>query len=250
MKKLFLLSVLLCVSVVQSVADDEIQWTEITVTALDNGSCVQNAIGTANLESIENLRISGTINGYDFNILRNKMPNLHNLDMTDVDIVFNAYEYTSGSHSENNIFGSYALSGVNSLYSVYLPKSISHVGDNAFSHCENLQSVFFQKGLESIGRYAFHGCYSLENAIFPPTLKVLDYGCFVGTGLKEIRIPSSVESISMDAFLVNSYGLTDVYVYTVEPMDYNSASSYGVNDFSQATLHVPSTSFNNPKIRR
>ena len=241
MRKLFILSLLLCINMVRSYGD-ELVWTEINVTALDEGSAVQNAIAAKNLEleGVENLRISGTINGYDFNILRNKMPNLRNLDMTNVDIVANDYEYTTDHHSEDNVIGGYAFESKKSLESVYLPKSITHLGENAFSRCSNLKNVYFPSGVKVIGTNAFFSCGNLENVVLPPTLKTISYCSFIGTGLKEIRIPSSVEIIANDAFTVGN--IKDVYVYTIEPTVYQSNSVYAA-DYSDATLHVPSTSY-------
>jgi len=238
MKKLFVLLFLLYTAMVPLIAQ-EITWTEINVTALDYGSAVQKAIGADNLESIENLKISGTINSYDFNILRNKMPILHHLDLENVNIIANDYKYYSNYSSKDNELGSFVLSNKSSLISVKLPRTITTIGQGAFRSCSNLEEVTLFRGILEIQEYAFEFCYSLREIVLPPTIQRLSAYAFHNChALSEIRIPSSMKSIVWYTF--DGCPISDVYTYTIEPTYLDS----NVFSFS-ATLHVPSTSFNN-----
>ena len=81
----------------------------LTLNAADNKSDLQVEIGEENLPWVTNLTISGTINSYDFMIMRNKMPMLRYLDLSQATIVHNDYEHYTGYHTEDNVFPAYGL---------------------------------------------------------------------------------------------------------------------------------------------
>ena len=46
------------------------------------------------------LKVSGTVNSYDFMVMRNKMTCLRELDLTDAHVVYNPYEHYQGYQPE------------------------------------------------------------------------------------------------------------------------------------------------------
>ena len=62
----------------------------------------------------------------------------------------------------------------NSLTSVTLPNSVTHIVDGAFWSCDSLMSVTIGSGVVSIGYCAFDRCYALDQiycySIIPPTV--------------------------------------------------------------------------------
>ena len=247
------------------ILSDETQISyDITVTALDNSSGIYAEIGEENLANVVSLKVSGTINGYDIMIIRNKMPNLHNLNLSDASIVANDYEYYTGYHTEDNVLGDFAFINLSKLFSVELPKTITEIGGHAFQSCYNLQEIVIPEGVTTINEFAFQGCNNLNKVAFPATLISLRScvfsDCALETvslptslvsidgqafawnpNLREIRIPSSIVSLGFGTFS-SCNSLLDVYTYTVEPttIDESTFSTY-----TTATLHVPSTSFQN-----
>jgi hypothetical protein len=237
---------------------------DITVTALDNSSAIHAAIGENNLANVVSLKVSGTINSYDIMIIRNKMPNLHNLNLSDASIVANDYEYYTGFHTEDNAIGAYAFYQLTKLFSVELPRTITCIGNNAFRNCTNLQEAIIPEGVTKIQGMAFYGCSNLATVAFPSSLINIEDFAFEGCAftsvslppnllniancafnrngnLREIRIPSSVVSIGNSAF-VGCNNLLDIYTYTIEP---TSIYEETFSNYTTATLHVPSTSFQN-----
>lgn len=241
MKRLVLLSVLLSASIVNMFADDEIQWTEINVTALDNSSGIHVAIGEENLSSVEALKVKGSINGYDIMVIRNKMDNLHHLDLTDAIIVANSYEYLSGYHTEDNVFPGSSLKGLTKLQSIILPKSITtigpsafescnklnkvefqsglkKIGKSAFSRCGNIETISLKEGLETIGSGAFQSCYNLKSVSLNEGLLTIDNGAFQGcSNLKTVSLKEGLKTIGESAFsgcnievFVVPYGVTSI----------------------------------------
>jgi hypothetical protein len=170
---------------------------DVTVSALSNHSALHDAIGEENLNNVVSLKITGDINGYDIMVLRNKTDNLHFLDLTDANIVANAYEYMSGKYSQNDVMD--GLSGLNKLLSVKLPKSIKSIASNAFENCTNLNNVEFQPGLETIGNYAFKSC-GISDIICPKSLRSIGQYAFQNSSLHSAQFQEGLETIGYGAF--------------------------------------------------
>ncbi|WP_254046132.1 leucine-rich repeat domain-containing protein [Prevotella sp. P4-51] len=237
----------------------------VTVTAQEKESGLLNVLGQDNLGKVVSLKVTGTINGYDIMVIRNKMPNLHYLDLTDATIVSNDYEYYTGYHTEDNVIGDYMFASLDKLVSVKLPKNAISIRDGALQSCSNLVEVVLPVKLESIGGYAFNYCTNLTNIDLPPTLKTIgsyaftncsrlekislpgvEYiGGYAFTGcdkLTEVRIPSTLKYIGDGAF--NCENLKKVYTYTVEPIN-TEQETFSKTAYETGTLYIPKQSKNN-----
>jgi len=169
---------------------------DVTVTAQEKESGLLNVLGQDNLGKVGSLKVTGTINSYDIMVIRNKMPYLHHLDLTDATIVANDYEYYTGCHTEDNVIGDYMFFQLYKLVSVKLPKNATRIGECALSSCGNLVEVVLPVKLESIGCAAFNGCSNLTNIDLPPTLKTIGSSAFYGCSrLKNIELPPTLKTI-------------------------------------------------------
>lgn len=236
---------------------------DVTVTAQEKESGLQNMITQDKLGKVVSLKVTGSINGYDIMVMRNKMPFLHYLDLTDATIVANDYEYYTGYHTEDDIVGANAFCDLNKLISIKLPNSATLVSKEALKDCKNLVEAVLPNKVVTIGNSAFWGCSRLRKVEFPPTLKnIMDYAFNFCTSLeqvelpgveiielcafnycekvKSIRIPSTVKSIGKEAFACPS--IKDVYAYTVEPINIDQTT---FSTYTTATLHIPTQSFDN-----
>lgn len=187
------------------------QVVDVTVSAERDGSGLLTAVGSDDaLSIISDLTVHGTINSYDIFMIRNRMPRLHNLDLTDTKVVANPYEYYTDSHSENNRIGQNAFRELNKLRSVKLPNSIDYIGYNAFESCENLTSVTLYDGINSIDNSAFRNCRSLKEITLPEGLLSVSYDAFSGcTSLQNVNFPSTLLTLENSAFY-NCYSLKEV----------------------------------------
>jgi len=85
--------------------------------------------------------------------------------------------------------------------SVFLPDSITSIGDYAFNSLVDLTSVTFGKNLKSIGNAAFSGCKKLDNIILPDSLNDLGNAAFNAcSSLTSIKIPNGITKINGSAF--------------------------------------------------
>lgn len=238
---------------------------DVTVTAQEKESGLHNMITEANLSKVVSLKVTGTINSYDIMVIRNKMPYLHHLDLTDATIVANDFEYYEGYHTEDNVIGDNMFARLEKLVSVKLPKNATWIGNNALGGCGSLVEVVLPVKLESIGGYAFQVCDNLTNIDLPPTLKTIGSYAFrqcsrlekislpgvesIGGSafstcdkLTEVRIPSTLKSIGNDAFYCGN--LKNVYTYTVEPINIGQGT-FSKTTYETATLYIPKQSKNN-----
>ena len=174
---------------------------DVDVAAKDNSSNLQEVIGKDNLRKVVSLKINGSINSYDFMILRNQTPNLHYLDMTDANIVDCSQEYYTGSHTEKDVVGANAFRELTKLISVKLPKSTMKIGSQAFEQCSYLKEVTMYDGIKSIGSNAFAYCGNLNKITMGEGLESIEYSAFSNCGqLKEVILPNGLKTIGGTCF--------------------------------------------------
>lgn len=208
---------------------------DIEATAQATTSGIQQKIPEKELKNVVSLKVKGSINSYDIMIMRNKMINLHYLDLSDVDVIANSYEYYTGYCTQDSVLGPHSFADLSKLVTVKLPNSVKYIYD-AFTNCSNLKSVVLPESLISMNYYydnymgwypkgkdgtfsnckmlkeivmpscqnlgyrAFNSCNALESITLPKNLKRIGIEAFAYSSLKSVIIPDSVESIGSDAF--------------------------------------------------
>ena len=232
----------------------------VNVTALADKSALIEEIGEANVGQVVTLKITGDINGYDIMAMRNKMDNLHYLDLSDANIVANNYEYYTGYHTEDNVIGANSFRELQKLIEVKLPKTITSIGNDAFYACSNLKNVVFQTGVESIGDRAFQGCGNLSSLELKTGLKSIGYSAFSGGGysisgnyqsgvapkFEEVILPEGLQSIGDNAFSQN-YNLKRIAfpstLKTIGSSCFSSCNQLTTISLPTSLLNIPENAF-------
>ena len=192
---------------------------DVTISAQDASSALHSAIGENNLQNVAKLKITGSFNSYDVMIMRNKMLNLHQLDLTDANVVANDYEYYSGCHSEDNIIGKNMFCELK-LTSVKLPNNIIKIGESAFNGCTSLNEVDINEGLKVLGLNAFNGCNNLIEISLPQGMEDIGGGAFAGCHIKEITIPEGITILRRNTFGNGNSSLERIHLpSTLEVME-------------------------------
>ena len=205
-----------------TIDDANIRVKNLTIEASDDKSSLLAALGEENIKLVTDLSISGSINSYDFMIMRNQMPLLRHLNLKDASIVYNAHEHYTGYHTEDNQFPGYGLYnchlltlvfpknivsvGYNALSSNYfsevvLPEGVTSIGTYAFQYCYNLASITLPKGLETVGERAFCDCKKLTSITFYEGLTYIGQYAFWGCyALEKVVLPPTLRKIESQAF--------------------------------------------------
>jgi hypothetical protein len=188
---------------------------------------------TTEKATLTDLTVTGTIDVRDFRIMKDSMPSLTNIDLSELAIA----EYSefvdvnndgllnnlddlngNGEFDNNDKFFYFVNTIPNSSFNtcshiktIKLPASVIRIGDYAFENCENLNSVTICSLVNTIGYAAFSNCVSLTDINLPDSIKTIEESSFEGSGLKNIIIPKSVKSIGDFAFSICE-NLTNIIV--------------------------------------
>lgn len=90
---------------------------------------------------------------------------------------FNAGDKANGQ----GVIGPWACHKDLSITKLWIPNTITSIGNNAFKECANLSAIIFENGESvplSIGLMSFANCASLRKVSLPARTKVIGKGCF------------------------------------------------------------------------
>lgn len=213
--------------------------------------------------AIEDLTITGDINGTDLRLLRDMAGNnykgeltegkLCRLDLSGANIVAGGENYldcyvihldASASMtdsrgfifpSKNDTIPQWLFVGCLKLQEISLPKSTKSVEEYAFAECI-LTKITVPDGIENIGERAFYHNIWITEFNIPKSLKTIGPNAFTYcSGLTKIEIPAGVTEIGKNAFN-NCKALTEVRSYMQVPCTITD-KTFAVYD--KATLYVP-----------
>lgn len=210
----------------------------VNTVAEADWSGLETVIGSENMKDVMSLTITGSINSYDLVVLRNKMFNLHHLDMTNTTFKASSYKFYEDYYTFDNIVAAGAFRDQYKLLSVKLPTSVTSVGAYAFYNCTGLQTVEAQNKLETIAGSAFAGCNNLKEVKLPAdgTLKSIGNDAFSSCySLTSISLPASLKTIGNNAFRYS--GLTSVSF--AENISLQSIGEYAFSSTYLTTVKLP-----------
>ena len=158
---------------------------------------LENELAGYDYANIESLKITGVLNDVDFLFIYRMMPNLKDLDISEVNITALPTQAFYNSKNVKNLILPNTLATIgeemfyqSKLKTVVIPANVTTIGGSAFKNCSSLATVTFEQGsqLKTIAGGYFSGGSSY-------------YGAFSNcTALTSIEIPASVETIEATAF--------------------------------------------------
>ncbi len=90
--------------------------------------------------------------------------------------------------------------GCESLKEINIPSKITLIKSEAFNGCKSLGNINIPSTVTEIDSYAFKDCVSMTEFKLPSNLTTIGDYAFEGTGISEIIIPASVNSIGGAVF--------------------------------------------------
>ena len=214
MRKIFLLLVVLSFALY---APSQVSKT-VNVTA----GGLSAALTHAELITVTNLTVTGTIDARDFVTMRDSATALTIINLSDACIT--AYtgskgpDYLSTSYYANHI-PSRAFFTDHSwrITSISMPSTVVSIGDYAFGYCTGLTSITIPSSVTSINFGAFEYCSGLTTITFPPLVKIIgNFSFFQCSRLTSINIPSSLTSFGHFTFYGSQY-VTSIYESSILP---------------------------------
>lgn len=189
-----------------------------------------------NYMNIEELTISGELNGTDIELIRRMATiggSLKSLNLQEARIVKGGISYTSRTvdatmgncYTENDIIGKgmffclgkienitlprnaiivdeYAIWNCPILKTCILPTALKDIKDQGLSYCSELGELGLPEGINHIGSMNFQSMYKLTSITFPSNLQMTGY-MILGDckNLKEIHIKAPVPPIAENEYL-------------------------------------------------
>lgn len=207
----------------QIIPNDAILEAEVTAEAREGESGLLAALGEKRAAWTRKLTIHGTINSWDILFIRNKMPILCELDLSDARIVASPQEYWTGCHTEADRLGANTFRDLKKLREVRLSKVLKYIGVSAFENCVRLKNIEIPKGVNTIDDRAFYSCTGLKNVKSPEGLMSIGTSAFEGSTIETINFPGSLRAIGERAFY-ECYCLKEVElpyaVRRIEPLTF------------------------------
>lgn len=177
---------------------------DVTTEAQPSTSDLLDKVGKNNSNSVVSLKVKGSINSYDIMVIRNKMDNIHYLDLSDANIVENSYEYYTGCSTKNDTIGRNAFRDLSKLVTVCLPNSVKVIEFGALYNCTKLKSIVLPEKLSSIegdwNSGAFANCISLTDVKFKACNYIGGHAFYSCNALNHITLPSDLKTIKQYAF--------------------------------------------------
>lgn len=185
----------------------------------------------SDLTTIKAVLIDGKIDARDFKFMRDSMPFLEEIDLSNASIV--AYTGIEGTSMNGNIY--YEANAI--------PESAFQRGWNTITM--DLKSIKMPSNTTTIKRGAFINCLWLESVNIPNFVTQIESEAFMGANIQTLYIPSSVQNCSF-AFR----GCKRLVSIAVDPNNSNYSGADGVlfNKLKTELFLCPMTTAGNYNI--
>ncbi|MBD5220163.1 MAG: leucine-rich repeat protein [Bacteroidales bacterium] len=129
-----------------------------------------DALGDVDYKTVGSLIITGKLNALDFWFIRDNLKFLEKIDLSDVTIIgcdeidpVEAFRIT-GEKQTDDCLPTYALTGLERLKEIKLPKTLLHIGSNSLMSLA-IEKIDFPASVQSIGLNVLFDCDKLNTVI-------------------------------------------------------------------------------------
>lgn len=133
----------------------------------------------------------------------------------------------------------YAFRGQSAIIQLFVPETVTEIGDYAFSDCTSLTMSSIYNPDAVIGTNLYDGCSSLSSVGLPQNIvKIPDYTFKDCSSLSAYNPPSKVEEFGEGAFYGCSSLLAGGFLYNSPLTTIGDYAFYGCTSFTSFTLDV------------
>ena len=180
MKKITLLTTVFLLSLFLSLTG---QAQILKSVNLSNAGSLSMILTADELLTLTSLSITGTMDARDFKTLRDKMPLLSEIDLSNATVI--AYSGNEGTYSiyrmnysantiPQNAFNNYnSTIGKTTLTSIKLPEKLTSIGYSSFAYCTGLTTITIPSTVSELGDYAFRNCTGLTSIYIQASFPIL-----------------------------------------------------------------------------
>ena len=86
------------------------------------------------------------------------------------------------------------------LTSATLPNTLTEIPGRMFDGCIKLSDITIPPSVTTIGMSAFNGARLTPTFTIPPSVDTIDAWAFIGSGVRDVTLPPSVQMVSIQAF--------------------------------------------------
>ena len=191
---------------------------------VETAGTLKDLVTEEDLKNVRELKLTGSLNKADFEVLTGSFSELTKLDLSGVNLT---------------ALPSMAFMGATNVAEVILPENLAAINEQDFRNCTSLRSVQLPEGLTAIKENAFGGCTSLTGIMLPANVTEIRSGAFKGCrNLSSFDIPDDskltlIGGLNNDGAFQGCVGLTEFAV----PKGVTTIGTYAFNGCtSLATL--------------
>ena len=170
-----------------------------------------------------------------------------NDETNEAEVISNPDKYSGYVYIKDKV-GRYTVTSIGNnafedcpdLEYVYIPNTVTTIGDYAFCLCGiSLTSINIPKSVVSIGKYAFYGCTSLTEIDIPESVTSIgDYAFGDCSNISTVTFFSKDNFSLGNNVFIYDVSLTDIYCYATQIPTIQSDTFEGI-EIGSITLHVP-----------
>ncbi len=157
----------------------------VTTINVTTAGTLTTLISAQDKATITNLTLTGNIDARDVKCMRDEMPLLARLDMSEVSI--QEYIGTAGTAMSSSSYpanempeSSFKLNNISNDYlkEFYFPNSITSIGESALDGCNRLTNIVIPEKVTTIHLWAFRSCFRLLNIAIPASVSTIGNNSF------------------------------------------------------------------------
>lgn len=166
-----------------------------------------------NIGELRNLKVTGELTDADFQVIKEKMPNLIALNLQEAKMVHarsNPNTWDEPEEYEDDMLPTDALYGKTSLRTLILPKNITRIGSQALREVQLTNQLIIPNSVKRIDDNAFAYIPEVNlEVVLPDSLEYIGNYAFKNSSFScEFKMPNTVTYIGENAFAgaTNFYG--------------------------------------------